>query len=157
MKNRQILALMLAAAVAVPSQVVTAADMAEQPVMAESVDIQTDGTEPEEPTEAADSQQPEIEIQPGAEMQQDAEQEKIQVTETQNTVAESNPSSADEKDKEGQKPADIAQKDSQQKLATVRVTSKDVYGIVGQSHFGRKLRSGLSGSAQRWSCVVRWE
>lgn len=131
MKNRQILALMLAAAVAVPSQVVTAADMAEQPVMAESVDIQTDGTEPEEPTEAADSQQPEIEIQPGAEMQQDAEQEKIQVTETQNTVAASNASSADEKDKEGQKPADIAQKDSQQKLATVRVTNKDVYGIVG--------------------------
>ena len=131
MKNRQILALMLAAAVAVPSQVVTAADMAEQPVMAESVDIQTDGTEPEEPTEAADSQQPEIEIQPGAEMQQDADQEKIQVTETQNTVAASNASSADEKDKEGQKPADIVQKDSQQKLATVRVTNKDVYGIVG--------------------------
>lgn len=125
MRNKQILALILAAAVTVPSQIATAADMPEQSVAAESFNMQADNTESKESAETDDSQLTETEVQ------QDTENEKIQDTEIQDMETASGASAASEEDREGQKAADISQKDSQQKLATVRVTSKDVYGIVG--------------------------
>ena len=125
MRNKQILALILAAAVTMPSQIATAADMPEQSVAAESFNMQADNTESKESAETDDSQLTETEVQ------QDTENEKIQDTEIQDMETASGASAASEEDREGQKAADISQKDSQQKLATVRVTSKDVYGIVG--------------------------
>ena len=94
MRNKQILALILAAAVTVPSQIATAADMSEQSVAAESFNMQADNTESKESAETDDSQLTETEVQ------QDTENEKIQDTEIQDMETASVASAASEEDRE---------------------------------------------------------
>ena len=123
MRNKQLFALLLAAAVAVQPQIVLASDSADQTVKADS------SVSAEEEGEAASSTLSETAVQTAETSQKETEQKKTTAVKVQQEEQEKIETSQPAAKKE----AKVQSQKTSEKLAVVRVTNRDVYGIAGGS------------------------
>ena len=126
MRNKQLFALFLAAAVAVQPQMVSASDSVEQAAETGSSAVVEEAEETQESTE----------VKAQAQTTESAEKETAQqetATETAQKEKQTKKETGIDQSAMKKEKAQTKSEKTAEKLATVRVTSKDVYGIAGGS------------------------